>query len=274
MHVLRMHRVRAVQERPVEFLDIAPLRRAREPCVRHHRRGVVADHAVAQARTRPLRQPPAFVVARLQSLRHLRVHLGVEEVEEREERAERVPEARVAEVHARTHLACCGTAVDGLSIRADLKEPPREKERAVEARVERAPLVLRAAFHTNAPERLVPRGTSARGDGGEVPFAELKQVAFGLFGADEARGHAHVHLLAALCRRETHHHARVLRLAGGLPFAERAVRPHRRGGERMVELQHEPVAQRARRVVLLVSAYVPLRAPAADAPTLSVHLYC
>ena len=165
--------------------------------------------------------------------------------------------------------------MDGLSVRPDLEEPAREKERAVEARVERALLVRRAAFHADAPERLVPRGPSARGHnvecvGGRSKLRpsrgrdaiycvrNLQQVALGLFGADEARGHAHMYLLAAFCRRETHHHTRVLRLARGLPFAELAVRPHGRGGERMVELQHEPRAQHARRVVALVPAHVPL----------------
>ena len=54
------------------------------------RRGVVADHAVAESRARPLGKPSALLVAVDKSFRHLRVNFGTEEVQEREERRDRI----------------------------------------------------------------------------------------------------------------------------------------------------------------------------------------
>ena len=86
--------VGAVFHRLPQFVDVVAAD-SLDVGIGHDRGRVVADHAVAVSRAGPFGQEPALAIGVDQSLLHLLVHRGVDEVEQGEERTEGVPETGI-----------------------------------------------------------------------------------------------------------------------------------------------------------------------------------
>ena len=109
--------------------------------ISHDGSGIVADHASAMSRTRPLRQESALQISIDKTLLDLHALVRINQVHQREKTPERIPETGVRSHIAGLHLAVVRAVVDALAIGIDLGQIAREKERAVEARVECAQTV-------------------------------------------------------------------------------------------------------------------------------------
>ena len=159
---------------------------------------VVSHHATAMARTCPLGQEATLEVGIGKAFEHLLTHRRIEQVDQRKQRAERIPEARVGEHIARQHLTIVRTVVDGVSFGIKLVEHTGEERGPVEAGIERAQMVDILVLHLDASQHIVPALATLLLDGIERLVAHLLQVALGLFGGDERRGHTDHHLLVLL----------------------------------------------------------------------------
>ena len=154
--------------------------------ISHHRGRVIAHHAPTMAWACPLGQEPAFFVAVHQSLLHLLVHLGIEQVEQREQTAEGVPKAGVGEIIAWADFSGVRTVVNGIPFGIDFVERTGEEHRAVETTVERAQVVGVGVFHLNASQHLVPSVASLLADVVEIEATtQFEQVLTCLLLANE-----------------------------------------------------------------------------------------
>ena len=161
------------------------------------------------ARTCPLGQESTLEIGIGKALEHLLSHRRIEQVDQREQRAERIPEARVGEHIARQHLTIVRTIVDNVSFGIILVEHTGEERGPVEAGIERAQMVDILVLHLDASKHIVPALATLLLDGIERLVAHLLQVALGLFGGDERRGHTNHHLLVLL-RHEAGHRENVI----------------------------------------------------------------
>ena len=250
---LGMDMLRGVDHRLVELRQVGRVGNdALDHGIGYHRSGVVAHHAAAVARARPLGQQRILARHVGQSGLNLGVDRGVDQVEQREEAAERIPEAGIGVEITRTHLAVVGAVVDGIPRGVDFVELAREERRAVEARIEGAHLLVAAPLDADAAQDVVPALLRLGRHRLEVVTAQLAlEVAHGLLGGDERRGDAHVDLLAAP-RGEVHLGHGMLPLdalaALGIEHAAARLVVRRRVGqldarEGLVEAQDEVVAE-------------------------------
>jgi hypothetical protein len=154
---------------------------------------VRADHAVAIARARPLRQPAAFAVGVEIPFEHLGGAGRVEQAEQREVRAVRVPEAVVGIERPGVDVPVERAVVDLLVALVELVERVREEFGSVEAGVERRALLVINPLQLDLPELLVPRRLGLLC---EILEAERRdfalEVQLCLLGTDEGCRDAHL----------------------------------------------------------------------------------
>ena len=167
---------------------------ALDPGIGKEREGILADHNRAMSRAGPLGEPIAFQIGVHQALLNLSADLWEEQVVERVRGAEGVPETAVGVEHAVVQLAVVGAVVDRLALGVELVKLLREQQRPIETAIERAALVLGAAFHPGAAQGVVPARFGPLTDGVEIGVANFAlQVPQGLLRADVGRGDLAAH---------------------------------------------------------------------------------
>ena len=150
-----MHILRTMNQALIECLQILNLHTFHIGI--HQDRGrVVADHTTTMTGARPLGEETTLLVSVDQALLHLLINRGEHQVQEGEEATERIPETTVRVHVTRTHLAVVGAIMHHLTVRVDLIELTREKQRAVHTRIEGTVLIQIATLYLNLAKQLVP----------------------------------------------------------------------------------------------------------------------
>ena len=208
----------------------------------HDRGGVVAHHAAAVTRARPLGQKSALEVCVDQPVLYLGARRGIDEIDQRKQRAECVPESRIGEHVARQHFAVVGAVVHHLALGVDLVEPAREQHRPVQAAVECAQAIHVIVLHLYAAQHLVPALATLVHDFVKAVIGQFLEIEFRLLGADKRGSDARMHLFAAACLKSDYR-AGVVVLHLELSLIDLVLLHAGLIGEGLVEDDHEVVAE-------------------------------
>ena len=202
------------------------------------------------SRARPLRKETALQIGIDKTLLDLHALVRINQVHQREKASESIPEPGVGRHVAWLHLSVVRAVVDALAIGIDLGQIAREKERAVEARVECADPVNVSVADLDAAERGVPAVAAGILHGVERLALDFAEIELGLVNADERRSHAEVHHLSP-DRLEAHHRKCVV--SGGFHLSGHLVSGDcLRLLERCVRNHHEPVLEILRHTAVIV----------------------
>ena len=148
------------------------------------------------SRARPLREKTALQIGIDKTLLDLHALVRINQVHQREKASECIPESGVGRHVAGLHLAVVRAVVDALAIGIDLGQIAREKQRAIEARVECADPVNVSVADLDAAECGVPAVAAGTLHGIERLALDFAEINLGLVNADERRCNAEVHYLS------------------------------------------------------------------------------
>ncbi len=189
-----MHAVRPMFERfPECFGIVSP--QSLYVSVSDYRSRIVSHHDIPVARAGPLRKKAALFVGIDQSLLHLHVLGGIDEIEKGKEASECIPEAGIGEHVAGKHFPVVWTVVIDIAIGIDLRKVPGEEYRAIKIGIKGTDVVDVVIFNLDSAKYFIPACFALLHDPLERVVSQFAQIQQRLCLTDKGGRHVGMHLL-------------------------------------------------------------------------------
>ena len=165
--------------------------------ISNNRCRVLSNHTVTVTRRCPLRQESAFLISIHQTFLHLLVHGRIHQVQEWEQTTESIPKTGISKHISRENFSVIRTIVHNLTILIYFIETTREKQCAIQIRIESTQIINVIVVYFQLCQFTIPHIASIGYHIIKCLPCQFVQIEFSLFITDKRRSYFYMNYLAS-----------------------------------------------------------------------------